>query len=167
MLLVNQIQIELLKLIVVLFQLHKLKLVFLYSIIVGATGTGLQLSAWLIDAGTEVTLVDSSENKCRTVERQLGSITVVGEPTNVETLIQSGIERADLLITTLPTDHANFLISSIAKVVFNTPQVISVVNTVESKNIFSIMGINETIDAVGLVSENIEEKIADLLIEEV
>lgn len=139
----------------------------MYSIIVGATGTGLQLSAWLIDAGTEVTLVDSSENKCRTVERQLGSITVVGEPTNVETLIQSGIERADLLITTLPTDHANFLISSIAKVVFNTPQVISVVNTVESKNIFSIMGINETIDAVGLVSENIEEKIADLLTEEV
>ena len=139
----------------------------MYSIIVGATGTGLQLSAWLIDAGAEVTLVDCSENKCRSVERQLGSITVVGEPTNVETLIQSGIERADLLITTLATDHANLLISSIAKVVFNTSQVISVVNTVESKNIFSIMGIDETIDSVGLVSENIEEKIADLLIEEV
>ena len=139
----------------------------MYCIIVGATGTGLQLASWLIDAGSEVTLVDPSETKCRSVEQQLGSITVVGDPTVIETLSRSGIERADLLISTLPEDDANLLISSVAKVVFNISQVISVINTSENKNIFSIMGLDQTIDSVGLISENVEEKIADLLTEEV
>ena len=139
----------------------------MYCIIVGATGTGLQLATWLIDAGSEVTLIDPSETKCRSVEQQLGSITVVGDPTVVETLSRSGIERADLLISTLPEDDANLLISSVAKVVFNISQVISVINTSENKNIFSIMGLDQTIDSVGLISENVEEKIADLLTEEV
>ena len=139
----------------------------MYSIIVGATGTGLQLAAWLIDAGSEVTLIDVSETKCRSVDRQLGSITVVGDPTVVDTLSRSGIERADILITTLASDDANLLISSVAKIVFNTSQVISVLNTSENKNIFSIMGVDEVIDSVKLISENVEENIADLLIEEV
>ena len=139
----------------------------MYCIIVGATGTGLQLATWLIDAGSEVTLIDPSETKCRSVEQQLGSITVVGDPTIIETLSRSGIERADLLISTLPEDDANLLISSVAKVVFNISQVISVINTSENKNIFSIMGLDQTIDSVGLISENVEEKIADLLTEEV
>lgn len=139
----------------------------MYCIIVGATGTGLQLATWLIDAGSEVTLIDASETKCKSVEQQLGSITVVGDPTVIETLSRSGIERADLLISTLPEDDANLLISSVAKVVFNISQVISVINTSENKNIFSIMGLDQTIDSVGLISENVEEKIADLLTEEV
>ena len=139
----------------------------MYCIIVGATGTGVQLATWLIDAGSEVTLIDPSETKCRSVEQQLGSITVVGDPTVIETLSRSGIERADLLISTLPEDDANLLISSVAKVVFNISQVISVINTSENKNIFSIMGLDQTIDSVGLISENVEEKIADLLTEEV
>ena len=139
----------------------------MYCIIVGATGTGLQLATWLIDAGSEVTLIDPSETKCRSVEQQLGSITVVGDPTVIETLSRSGIERADPLISTLPEDDANLLISSVAKVVFNISQVISVINTSENKNIFSIMGLDQTIDSVGLISENVEEKIADLLTEEV
>ena len=139
----------------------------MYCIIVGATGTGLQLATWLINAGSEVTLIDPSETKCRSVEQQLGSITVVGDPTVIETLSRSGIERADLLISTLPEDDANLLISSVAKVVFNISQVISVINTSENKNIFSIMGLDQTIDSVGLISENVEEKIADLLTEEV
>ena len=139
----------------------------MYCIIVGATGTGLQLATWLIDAGSEGTLIDPSETKCRSVEQQLGSITVVGDPTVIETLSRSGIERADLLISTLPEDDANLLISSVAKVVFNISQVISVINTSENKNIFSIMGLDQTIDSVGLISENVEEKIADLLTEEV
>ncbi len=139
----------------------------MYCIIVGATGTGLQLATWLIDAGSEVTLVDPSETKCRSVEQQLGSITIAGDPTVIETLTRSGIERADLLISTLPEDDANLLISSVAKVVFNISQVISVINTSENKNIFSIMGLDQTIDSVGLISENVEEKIADLLTEEV
>ena len=139
----------------------------MYCIIVGATGTGLQLATWLIDAGSEVTLIAPSDTKCRSVEQQLGSITVVGDPTVIETLSRSGIERADLLISTLPEDDANLLISSVAKVVFNISQVISVINTSENKNIFSIMGLDEIIDSVGLISENVEEKIADLLTEEV
>ena len=139
----------------------------MYCIIVGATGTGLRLATWLIDAGSEVTLIDPSVTKCRSVEQQLGSITVVGDPTVIETLSRSGIERADLLISTLPEDDANLLISSVAKVVFNISQVISVINTSENKNIFSIMGLDQTIDSVGLISENVEEKIADLLTEEV
>ena len=139
----------------------------MYCIIVGATGTGLQLATWLIDAGSEVTLIDPSETKCKSVDQQLGSITVVGDPTVIETLSRSGIERADLLISTLPEDDANLLISSVAKVVFNLSQVISVINTSENKNIFSIMGLDQTIDSVGLISENVEEKIADLLTEEV
>ena len=139
----------------------------MYCIIVGATGTGLQLATWLIDAGSEVTLIDPSETKCRSVEQQLGSITVVGDPTVIETLSRSGIERADLLISTLPEDDANLLISSVAKVVFNISQVISVINTSENKNIFSIMGLDQTIDSVGLISENVEEEIAELLTEEV
>ena len=139
----------------------------MYCIIVGATGTGLQLATWLIDAGSEVTLIDPSETKCRSVDRQLGSITIVGDPTVMETLSRSGIERADLLISTLLEDDANLLVSSVAKVVFNISQVISVINTSENKNIFSIMGLDQTIDSVGLISENVEEKIADLLTEEV
>ncbi len=139
----------------------------MYCIFVGATGTVLRLATWLIDAGSEVTLIDPSETKCRSVEQQLGSITVVGDPTVIETLSRSGIERADLLISTLPEDDANLLISSVAKVVFNISQVISVINTSENKNIFSIMGLDQTIDSVGLISENVEEKIAGLLTEEV
>ena len=108
----------------------------MYCIIVGATGTGLQLATWLIDAGSEVTLIDPSETKCRSVDQQLGSITIVGDPTVMETLSRSGIERADLLISTLLEDDANLLISSVAKVVFNISQVISVINTSENKIYF-------------------------------
>ena len=139
----------------------------MYCIIVGATGTGLQLATWLIDAGSEVTLVDPSETKCRSVDQHLGSITVLGDPTVIETLCRSGIERADLLISTLLEDDANLLISSVAKVVFNISKVMSVINSSENKNIFSIMGLDQTIDSVGLISENVEEKIAELLTEEV
>ncbi len=139
----------------------------MYSIIAGATDTGLKLATWLIDAGSEVTVIDSLEHRCKSVEEKLGSITIHEDPTVIANLINAGIERADLLLSTLGEDHANLLISSLAKIIFNTPQVISVINVPENSNIFSIMGIDESIEIVTLVSENIEEKIADLLIEEV
>ena len=49
----------------------------MYSIIAGATDTGLKLATWLIDAGSEVTVIDSLEQRCKSVEEKLGSINII------------------------------------------------------------------------------------------
>ncbi len=84
-------------------------------IIVGCGKVGETLAAELGEEGNDITVVDLSQEKVKTVSEKLDVMGVVGNGATNTTLREAGIEEADLLIAVTESDELNLLCCTIAK----------------------------------------------------
>jgi len=139
----------------------------MYALIVGAGRIGGSLARWLVAGGHEVTVIDWDEARCRALEDQLGSISVVGDGTEELILGKAGANRADVFIATTDRDDQNLMACQVAKHRFGATRAISLVNIPDHDNLFGILGIDQTINITELIVGTIEEHLSDLMLEEV
>jgi len=85
-----------------------------HVIIVGYGRIGLILARELTKAGTSFVVVERTEDRL-TQARSRGYLGLAGDATEEETLIQAGIERANVVATVLPNDAANVFITLSAR----------------------------------------------------
>ena len=78
-------------------------------IIIGAGKVGTTLAEHLTTEGHQITIVDSSEEALRQVGERLDVMTVEGPGASFDTLMEAGVDTADLLITVTGTDELNLL----------------------------------------------------------
>lgn len=99
--------------------------------ILGASKTAFYLSKMLLDAGTDVKLIDLDKKRCEEVSAKLTGATVInGDGAEQELLLEEGITSCDAFVTLTGMDEENILISYYA-MTNGVPKVITKVNRTE------------------------------------
>lgn len=84
--------------------------------IVGAGRIGYYLARQMVDAGVDVTLVDSDRGRCEEISQLLPQATVIhGDGTDQHLLLESGLEQADAFASLTGFDEENILLSLFAR----------------------------------------------------
>lgn len=130
----------------------------MYIIIVGGDEVGSRLGKELLASGHEVLVIERNAERCDHLVNELGSISLCGDGCEMAVLTKAGIARAGMFIAVTHEDDDNLAACQIAKQKFNVPRVIAKVNSPKNEHIFAKLGIEHTVDVVGLVLEHIKEQ---------
>ena len=84
-------------------------------IIVGCGKVGETLAAELGEEGNDITVIDLSKEKIKSISEKLDVMGIVGNGATNTTLREAGIAEADLLIAVTESDELNLLCCTIAK----------------------------------------------------
>lgn len=84
-------------------------------IIVGCGKVGLTLAEQLTKENHNVTVIDKNYNKLRAITDSIDVMCIEGDGICTSTLIEAGINTADILIATMETDEKNVMCTLIAK----------------------------------------------------
>tara|TARA_B100000676_G_C17415376_1_gene501852 strand:- start:29 stop:457 length:429 start_codon:yes stop_codon:yes gene_type:complete len=128
----------------------------MYIIILGAGTIGTSIAEILIKNQHEVAVIDSNEEKCKLIDNKLGSISVLGNISLPNSLLNAGISRADLFISTTKNDAQNMLSCQLAKDYFKVQYTVSITHSKEISRLLDTINVNYTI--------NINEHITNELI---
>ena len=127
----------------------------MHVVIIGGETIGISIAEWLLAAGHEVAIVDNNPEQCNYINNNIGMVSVVGDGTNWDSLVNAGITRCDTIIATTKHDSINLISCQLAidysKELNKSITTISVVNKSEKLELFNLTGINTTIN----VNENI------------
>ena len=131
----------------------------MYVVIVGCGRVGYHLTRALLAIGHEVTVIERDANRCRQIGDEMGSITLQGDGTSLETLKEAGAARADLVIAVTDTDEVNLAVCQMAKVAFNVVRTMALVKNPSHEALFRLLGVDVVINGTHLILSTIEEEV--------
>lgn len=94
-------------------------------IIVGSGKLGSHIANEYSLNDDNVVLVDQDENILKIINAKFGGKTILGNATDINTLIKAGIETADVVIAATNNDNINIFVALVAKEIFKIKNVIS------------------------------------------
>ena len=113
----------------------------MYIVIVGAGGIGKRLTEIaLSDGNHNVIVIDKDQAACEEVARKYDAIAINADATQEETLDESEVKKANVLVTTTNDDAVNLMVVSLAKNK-GVENLVSVVNQEESKPMYMEKGV--------------------------
>ena len=101
------------------------KINFEYIIIVGCSRFGTNIATELSLSGRDVVIIDINENSFRKLSANYSGFKVVGDATDIDTLMEVDIYKATMLIAATNDDDVNIMISLIAKNILKIDTVIT------------------------------------------
>ena len=108
----------------------------MYIVIVGAGGIGRRLTEIILKDGKHnIIVIDKNQERCEEIARKYDAIAINADATPEETLDESEINKANVLVTTTRDDAVNLMVVSLAKNK-GVKHLISVVNQEESKPMY-------------------------------
>lgn len=84
-------------------------------IIVGCGKVGRTLAEQLQEEETDLTLIDINANKINQITENIDAMGVIGNGASINTLMEAGIESADILIAVTASDELNLLCCLVAQ----------------------------------------------------
>ena len=131
-----------------------------YIIIAGGGKVGYNLGRALLKKGDEVLILEKRPTRYHELHDQLGEAVFFGDACEIRTMVQVGMERADLVVAVTGDDEDNLIICQSAKRWFGAPRAIGRVNNPSNEETFRKLGIEETISATRLMYQLIEQEVA-------
>ena len=108
----------------------------MYIVIVGAGGIGKRLTELALkDGNHNVIVIDKEQSRCEEIARKYDAVAINADATQEETLDESEVKKADVLVTTTNDDATNLMVCSLAKNK-GVKNLVSVVNQEESKPMY-------------------------------
>ena len=108
----------------------------MFIVIVGAGGIGKRLTEMAIKEGKHnVIVIDKNQERCEEIARKYDAVAINADATQEDTLDESEIKKADVLVTTTKDDAVNLMVVSLAKNK-GVKHLVSVVNQKESKPMY-------------------------------
>jgi len=108
----------------------------MFIVIIGAGGIGKELTKLVVNEGkNNVIVIDKNQERCEEIARKFDAIAINADATQEETLDESEIKKADVLVATTGDDAVNLMVVSLAKNK-GVKHLVSVVNQEESKPMF-------------------------------
>ena len=139
----------------------------MYVVILGAGRVGVRLARWMLDSGSEVTLIELNKWRSEVVKQSLGEVAIQGDGCSSLVLGEAGLARANIFVATTGADDVNLLSCQVAKHHYGVEKTISTVYLPEHEDLFNMLGIDMTLNITNLVIESLETGMADLFVEEV
>lgn len=129
-------------------------------VVAGEQALAFFLARRLLSKGHGVTLIHGSREACVSLARQLGaSATVVhGDATDPRLLEEAGAGSADAVIVAMAADERNLAAAQQARLRFEVPRVLAVVNDPESEDVFRKLGVEESFSLVRVIATQVEER---------
>jgi len=88
----------------------------MYIVIVGAGGIGKRLTELALkDGHHNVIVIDKDQANCEEIARKYDAVAINADATQEETLDESEVRKADVLVATTNDDATNLLVVSLAK----------------------------------------------------
>jgi len=128
-------------------------------IVIGGGKLGLQIANEFALSNHNVILVDQNEITLKVANVKFGGKTVLGDATNINTLIKAGIEQADVVVAATNNDNINIFVSLIAKEIYKTETVISCLYDSKLSVVYNKLNIAAICPYV-LSAETIKESVA-------
>jgi trk system potassium uptake protein TrkA len=108
----------------------------MYIVIVGAGGIGRRLTEIALkDSNHNVIVIDKDQARCEEIARKFDAVAINADATQEETLEESEVKKADVLVATTNDDAVNLMVISLAKNK-GVKHLVSVVNQEESKPMY-------------------------------
>jgi len=108
----------------------------MYIVIVGAGGIGKRLTEIALkDGNHNVIVIDKDQERCEEIARKYDAVAINADATQEETLDESEVKKADVLVTTTRDDATNLMVVSLAKNK-GVKHLVSMVNQEESKPMY-------------------------------
>ena len=108
----------------------------MYIVIVGAGGIGRRLTEFALkDGNHNVIVIDKDQARCEEIARKYDAVAINADATHEETLEESEVKKADVLVATTDDDATNLMVVSLAKNK-GVKHLVSVVNQEESKPMY-------------------------------
>ena len=113
----------------------------MYIVIIGAGGIGKRLTQIALkDGNHNVIVIDKDQARCEEIARKYDAVAINADATQEETLEESEVKKADVLVTTTNDDATNLMVVSLAKNK-GVKHLVSVVNQEESKPMYLEKGV--------------------------
>ncbi|RLF51886.1 MAG: potassium transporter [Thermoplasmata archaeon] len=113
----------------------------MYIVIVGAGGIGKRLTELALkDSNHNVIVIDKDQARCEEIARKYDVVAINADATQEETLDESEVKKADVLVTTTNDDATNLMVIGLAKNK-GVKHLVSVVNQEESKPMYMEKGV--------------------------
>jgi len=108
----------------------------MYIVIIGAGGIGRRLTEIILKEGKHnVIVIDKNQEKCEEIARKYDAVAINADATQEDTLDESEIKKANVLVATTSDDAVNLMVVSLAKNK-GVKNLVSVVNQEESKPMY-------------------------------
>ena len=108
----------------------------MYIVIIGAGGIGKRLTEIALkDKNHNVIVIDKDQAACEEIARKYDAIAINADATQEDTLDESEVKKAYVLVTTTNDDATNLMVCSLAKNK-GVKNLVSVVNQEESKPMY-------------------------------
>ena len=134
----------------------------MYALILGCGTIGYNLVSELLASGNEVLVFEPDAVRYTSVVNAFGSIALQADGTNPASLEKAGVRRADLLIAVTGDDSSNLIGCQVAKLSFNIPKTIALVNNPENETLFKQLGVDVIINHTDVILQDLEESIPDV-----
>ena len=131
----------------------------MYVLILGCGTIGYNLASELLSSGNEVLVFEPDAARYSSVVNSFGSIALQADGTNPNSLEKAGIRRADLLIAVTGDDSSNLIGCQVAKLSFNIPKTIALVNNPENETLFQQLGVDVIINHTDVILQDLEDSI--------
>jgi len=137
-----------------------------YIVIIGAGGIGKRLTELALkDGNHNVIVIDKDQARCEEIARKYDAVAINADATQEDTLDESEVKKADVLVTTTNDDATNLMVVSLAKNK-GVKHLISVVNQEESKPMYMEKGVKMVKSPNIVMAEHLYKSIKHPTVEE-
>ena len=138
----------------------------MYIVIVGGGGIGRRLTELALkDGNHNVIVIDKDQTQCEEIARKYDAIAINADATQEDTLEESEVKKADVLVATTNDDATNLMVISLAKNK-GVKHLVSVVNQEESKPMYMEKSVKMVKNPDIVMAEHLYKSIKHPTIEE-
>ena len=132
----------------------------MYIVIIGCGKTGSAVADLLSKNGEDVVVIDKDNSAFNKLSPDFTGFTINGDATEVEVLLESKINKADMAIVTTEVDTVNSMVAQIAKDIYEVPKVIVKINEPDKATIYNNTDIL-TISPTDLFIDELRDRLAN------
>lgn len=131
-------------------------------VIVGAGRVGMDLIELLLPEAYDISVIEVDRNRADELSEKFDILVIQGDATDLDILRDAHIESANIFVAVTGDDNTNLVSCQLAKKVFKTRKIIARVNNPKNENIFSQLGITNTVSTTRASAMFIKNEISDI-----
>ncbi len=131
----------------------------MFIVIIGCGRTGSKLAGLLSQEGHDVVVVDKNKDRFNKLPVEYSGFKVEGDTLEHEVLKNAKIETADLIVITTGNDKINYMVTQMAKEIFEVPVIMVRIIDPDKEEMFAELPTVETFSPINLLVDSFIEKI--------